>query len=178
MFFGIPNGTEVVISAILIMIAGALLEYINKERETFGMVKLDWEEGMARACRYHAFDLGSQNYFNHSTYDRKNGDLVKVGGTFDRIKKFYSASYVNSENIAAGNSDAYGTYMQWYNSPGHYENMFNPESTKVGIGVAYVKDSTFGHYWSIFTAKHSIEKVMKEFRRWYDLNVYFTLCLH
>ena len=150
-FLGMPDGTEVIKSASL---SGEqeLLSYINKERVKQGMVPLEWEEGLAKASRYHAYDLGSQNYFNHSTYDRKNGRLVKIGGTFERIKKFYSATYVNSENIAAGNSSAYDTYMQWFNSPGHYTNMFNPESTRIGIGVAHVEDSPFGHYWSMCTA--------------------------
>ncbi len=150
-FSGMPDGTELVKSASL---SGekALLKCINTERIKQGLVPLEWQEDLAKASRYHAYDLGSQNYFNHSTYDRKDGKLVKIGGTFERIKKFYSASYVNSENIAAGNSTAYATYLQWYNSPGHYANMFNPESTKIGIGVSYLEDSPFGYYWSMCTA--------------------------
>jgi len=150
-FNGMPSGLEVVKSFDL---SGEqeLLMYINKERNKLGMVPLEWEEDLAKASRYHAYDLGSQNYFNHSTYDRKNGELVKIGGTFERIKQFYNASYVNSENIAAGNSSAYATYIQWFNSPGHYKNMFNPESTKIGIGVSHVEDSPFGYYWSMCTA--------------------------
>ncbi|HIP32579.1 MAG TPA: CAP domain-containing protein [Crocinitomicaceae bacterium] len=152
MFFGMPNGNEIVQSA---SVSGEqeLLGYINAERKKKGLVPLEWEEDMAKASRYHAYDLGTQNYFNHSTYDRKNGKLVKVGGTFDRIKKFYTKSFVNGENIAAGNESPYLTYQQWFNSPGHYEIMFNPESTKIGIGVFSVEDSPFGYYWSMCTAK-------------------------
>ena len=150
-FNGMPTGNEIIHSA---DINGEqeLLGYINAERKKKGMVPLVWDEDLAKASRYHSYDLATQNYFNHSTYDRKNGKLVKVGGTFDRIKKFYSKSFVNSENIAAGNSTAKATYMQWFNSKGHYENMFNPSSTKIGIGVFYVEDSPFGHYWSMCTA--------------------------
>lgn len=150
-FFGMPEGDEIISSANLSE-EQKLLDLINLERNKLGLVPLVWEEGLANASRYHAYDLGTQNYFNHSTYDRKDGKLVKVGGTFERIKKFYSKSYVNSENIAAGNGSAYDTYMQWFNSPGHYKNMFSPESTKIGIGVANVEDSPFGYYWSMCTA--------------------------
>ncbi|MBL1279146.1 MAG: CAP domain-containing protein [Fluviicola sp.] len=152
MFFGMPSGNEVIQSE---SESGEqeLLGYINAERKKLGMVPLEWAEGLAKASRYHAYDLGTQNYFNHSTYDRKNGKLVKVGGTFDRIAKFYSASFVNGENIAAGNESPRQTYMQWFNSKGHYDIMFNPISTKIGIGVYYVEDSPFGYYWSMSTAK-------------------------
>ena len=151
LFYGMPSGSEMILSSNK---AGEqeLLGYINAEREKQGMLPLEWEEELAQASRYHSYDLGTQNYFNHSTYDRKNGKLVKIGGTFDRIKKFYSKSFVNSENIAAGSQKPHDTYMQWYNSKGHYENMFNPESTKIGIGTYYVEDSPFGHYWSMCTA--------------------------
>ena len=151
LFYGMPSGSEVILSSNK---AGEqeLLGYINTEREKLGMLPLEWEEELAQASRYHSYDLGTQNYFNHSTYDRKDGKLVKIGGTFDRIKKFYSKSFVNSENIAAGSEQPYDTYMQWYNSKGHYENMFNPESTKIGIGTYHVEGSPFGHYWSMCTA--------------------------
>ena len=150
-FFGMPTGSEMILSSSK---SGEqeLLGYINAERMKKGMVALEWDEDLAKASRYHSYDLGTQNYFNHSTYDRKNGERVKIGGTFDRIKKFYDKSFVNSENIAAGNESPKATYEQWYNSPGHYENMFNPSSTKIGIGVYYVEDSPFGHYWSMCTA--------------------------
>lgn len=129
-----------------------LLKLINAERIKQGMAPLEWEEDLARAARYHAFDLASQDYFDHGSYDRKSAKLVRVGSTFDRIRKFYTKSFVNSENIAAGNGDAEATYGQWYNSKGHYDNMFNPNSRKVGLGVAYKEGSTYGYYWVFCTA--------------------------
>lgn len=152
MFNGLPTGREIVTSADL---PGEreVLRLVNAERKKKGQKPLIWDEKLARAARYHSYDLATQNYFNHSSYDRKDGKLVKVGGTFDRIKMFYSDSFVNSENIAAGNKSANATYLQWYNSKGHYDNMFNPESGKVGIGVFYDASSPFGYYWTMCTAK-------------------------
>ena len=151
-FYGLATGREIVSSADL---PGEreLLRLVNEERLKKGQVTLVWDEDLARAARYHSYDLATQNYFNHSSYDRKNGELVKVGGTFDRIKRFYDKSFVNSENIAAGNKDAIATYNQWYTSKGHYENMFNPDSRVVGIGVFYDPNSPFGYYWTMCTAK-------------------------
>ncbi len=150
-FFGMPKGTEIVKSASL---TGEqdVLKLINAERAKLGMGALEWDENLANAARYHAYDLATQDYFDHKSYDRNGGKLVQVGGTFDRIKKFYSASFVNSENIAAGNSLPKSTYEQWFNSPGHYKNMFNPSSEKVGLGVFYDENSTYGYYWVFCTA--------------------------
>ncbi len=150
-FFGLPRGNELVTSADL---EGEqeVLALINEERIRKGMDPLEWNEDLARAARYHAYDLATQDYFDHGSYDRKNGELEKVGGTFERIRKFYSKTFVNSENIAAGNASAEDTYQQWYNSKGHYDNMFNPSSKKVGLGVFYDENSTYGYYWVFCTA--------------------------
>ena len=149
--FGMPNGTENVRSSNLVE-EQALLGMINKERQKLGMNPLVWEENLAKAARYHAFDLGSQKYFDHNTYDRVNGELVKVGGTFTRIGRFYNASSLNSENIAAGSESADGTYEQWFNSQGHYDNMFNKQSKKVGIGFYYDENAPLKFYRVFCTA--------------------------
>ncbi|MCR9173936.1 MAG: CAP domain-containing protein [bacterium] len=151
-YFGMPSGMEI-ISSYNLQSEREVLEYINKERLKQGMSILEWDEDLAKAARYHAFDMGSQNYFDHDSHDRtRSNKLTKVGGTFERIRKFYSASFVNSENIAAGNQGAHDTYMQWYHSKGHYENMFNKSSRKIGIGVVYVPGSSYGYYWVMNTA--------------------------
>lgn len=149
--FGLPSGNENVKSSNL---EGEqkLLTLINGERVKLGMTPLIWDEKLARAARYHAYDLSSQDYFDHNSYDRVDGKLVKVGGTFTRISRFYNESSVNSENIAAGSKTAEGTYDQWYTSSGHYDNMFNKRSQKVGIGVSYNENSPLKFYWVFCTA--------------------------
>lgn len=150
-YFGKPTGQEMITSY---SVAGEreMLKYINAERIKQGMKELEWDEDLARAARYHAFDMGSQDYFSHDSQDLVNGKLMEVNGTFERIKAFYKKSFVNSENIAAGNEGAKDTYMQWYNSPGHYANMFNKSSAKAGVGVCYVSGSSYGYYWVFCTA--------------------------
>jgi len=151
LLFGLPNGNENVKSSNPVG-EQKLLELINKERTKKGMNPLIWDESLARAARYHAYDLASQDYFDHNSYDRENGKLVKVGGTFTRIGRFYKGSSANSENIAAGSETAEGTYDQWFTSKGHYDNMFNKQSEKVGIGVGYNENSPLKFYWVFCTA--------------------------
>jgi uncharacterized protein YkwD len=150
-FFGMPLGDENVPSYNE-SAEKELVAIINKARKEKGMGELIWDEDLARAARYHACDLATQNYFTHNTYDSINGKLVEIGGTFERIRKFYTKGFVNSENLAAGNEKAEHTYNQWYNSPGHYQNMFYAASKKVGIGVFYDENSSYGYYWAFCTA--------------------------
>lgn len=150
-YFGMPSGRELINSYDKLS-EREMLDLINKERLSQGMQPFSWDEDLAKAARYHAFDMGSQNYFDHQSYDRSNEKLTVAGGTFTRIGAFYSASFANSENIAAGNEAAVHTYKQWYHSQGHYDNMFNASSTKIGIGVVYVPESEYGYYWVMCTA--------------------------
>ena len=54
----------------------------------------------------------------------------------------------SGENIAAGNSTAERTYWQWYHSPGHHRNMFNPKWSRIGVGYVKIEGSPFVHYWT------------------------------
>ncbi len=151
LYFGLPTGNEEVPSANHASEL-ELLDILNKARAEKGMGKLVWDEDLARAARYHACDMATQEYFDHSSHDRVKGELVEVGGAFERIRKFYTSGFVNSENLAAGNHDPKRTYMQWYNSPGHYMNMFNASSKKVGIGLYQKSGSPYTYYWGFCTA--------------------------
>lgn len=150
--YGIPEGTEV-FPAQSAEKEQQLLELINAERLKKGIPPLKWNEDLARASRYHATDLATQGYFDHHSYDRYGDELIQVAGPFERIDRFYKATAVNSENIAAGSENANGTYRQWYNSKGHYENMFNPDSRYIGIGMHADPGSPYGYYWVMSTAK-------------------------
>jgi len=151
-FNGMPKGTENVASY-SVKNEKELLIMINKERKRQKMDTLIWNADLSRACRYHAMDMGTQGYFDHNSYDNIGGRPKEIGETFDRIRAFYNASFVNSENIAAGNESAAGTYDQWYNSKGHYANMFNASSKYVGIGVVKVPNSEYEYYWVFCTAE-------------------------
>lgn len=150
-FFGLPNGSEYVPSTYP-MKEKELLNIINEERRQNGLQDLVWDKQLARAARYHAFDMASQEYFSHETRDRSPEGVITIGGPFDRIRKFYRSGFANGENIAAGNSSAKGTYHQWLNSEGHHRNMLKRQSIKAGIGVAYLPGSPFGWYWVFCTA--------------------------
>lgn len=128
-----------------------LIGLLNKARLEKNLQPLTIDPDLVRAARYHAMDMAKENYFSHESQNKVNGKLVKSAEAFDRIKTFYPSGG-NTENIHAGSEDADGAYDAWYNSPGHYENLFNESATKVGIGFIYNENSDYNYYWVFCTS--------------------------
>lgn len=146
------NG-EITVDVKYMQAANALFRQINEARSKAGLGTLQWDKDLARAAFYHAKDMATEDYFDHDSKNRINGQLQEAEETFVRIGKFYKSGFAHSENIAAGNSSPEMTYQQWFNSPGHYRNMFKSESTHAAVGVFYDPNSTFGWYWVFCGAK-------------------------
>ena len=51
------------------------------------------------------------------------------------------------ENAAAGASSPQEVMDVWMNSPGHRQNILNPDFRYLGVGYAYVSDSQYNNYW-------------------------------
>lgn len=145
-FNGIPTGNEDIPSSD-ISVELEFLKILNRARIEKGLNPLSLNQDLCRAARYHSYDMGSQNYFAHASYDRPNNGskLIEVCGTFTRIRKF---AVCYGENIAGGNGSAEGVYDQWFNSPGHYKNMFAPNNKEIGIGFIKVPGSKLTYYWT------------------------------
>ena len=124
------------------------LDTLNKVRIEQGLHPLKLNQDLSRAARYHSYDMATQSYFEHDSYDRKNewSNLERVTTFSVRLQQFSSLG--SGENITAGSNDAYSTYNQWYNSPGHYENMFDKDYTSIGVGYINVPGSIWEHYWT------------------------------
>jgi uncharacterized protein YkwD len=145
---GLPTGSENIESSSLNEEI-SFLKILNIARKEKGLDPLKICQDLSRAARYHSYDMGTQNYFQHSSFDRqgKCGNLEKVGSFADRCKKFLKV-WGLAENIAAGNYDAQSTYDQWYNSEGHYKNMFSEKYTHIGIGFIKIPNSSYTYYWT------------------------------
>lgn len=122
------------------------ISYLNTQRVKRKLKPLRINSQLMKAARYHAADMATEGYFNHDTHNIIKGKTVKTMYTFDRVAKFYPG-FTNCENIAAGSTDYIGVYNQWFNSPGHKENMFNATSDIIGVGCYYDEKSPFGYYW-------------------------------
>lgn len=124
---------------------------LNRARLEKKLTPLTIDPDLVRAARYHAMDMAKENYFSHESQNKIKNKLTKSLTTFERIKLF-SPSGGNSENILFGSSNAEDAYDVWFNSPGHYENLFRESSQKVGIGFVYDVMSEEKYYWVFCTS--------------------------
>ena len=112
----------------------ATLCLINGERADHGLGALSHNGTLAGAATAYAQDLVAGSYFSHTGRDGS--------GVFDRIERsgylVDGAGWVIGENLAWGTGGLAtpGAIMQaWMNSPGHRDNILNPEFREIGIGI-------------------------------------------
>lgn len=139
--FGVPSGNA--------DYEQQVIELVNAERLANGnLAPLKKVDALTEAARYHATDMGQDNYFNHNTYDRNNGVLIEVCGIWDRVVGYYGSGWsALAENIAAGYSTPAGAMAAWMNSSGHRANILNPNLREIGVGYASVAGSSYTRYW-------------------------------
>ncbi len=123
-----------------------VVELVNQQRAANGdLPPLKRVAALDKAARYHAADLGFDNYFAHDTYDRSGGSLVRVCGTFERIRQWYDWSAAG-ENIGAGYRTPEDVMAGWMRSDGHRRNILNPNFREIGVGY-FSGAGDYGIYW-------------------------------
>jgi uncharacterized protein YkwD len=146
-FNSIANGNEDVPSSSTAQ-ERDFLAILNKARIEKGLNPLKLKYNLCRAARYHSYDMGTQGYFQHDSYDRRSecSGLERVSSCQERLVQFTGRG--GGENIAGGNESAEATYKQWLNSPGHYKNMFSDRYEYIGIGYVKIAGSKLIYYWT------------------------------
>ncbi|MBS0388721.1 MAG: CAP domain-containing protein [Proteobacteria bacterium] len=94
---------------------------------------------LAEAAAGHARDMARQHYFEHQ--DRSGhtpADRVRATGYRDRRV---------GENIARGRLSTEDAIAGWRTSPGHCENLMDPEFTEMGIAYASEPGTGGEVYW-------------------------------
>ncbi len=124
-----------------------VVELVNQERANNGnLPPLKRAAALTSAARYHATDLGVDNYFEHDSYDRSGGSLSHVCDTFDRVGLWYQNWRSAAENIAAGHRTPEDVVKDWMSSSGHRSNILNKDFTEIGVGY-YKGSGDYGTYW-------------------------------
>lgn len=105
----------------------AVVDLTNQERTKAGQAPLKESRLLDEAARLKAEDMFKNNYWNH----------VSPEGTqpwyfFDKAGYVYAYA---GENLARNFDTSAGVIAGWMNSPGHKENLLNPNYTDVGIAV-------------------------------------------
>jgi len=126
----IPGGDETVDGESAL--ENEVFKLVNQARASAGLRPLTQNSDLTRAARYHARDMMEDAYFDHDSYNRENGSLVRICDPFTRISRFYAKP--SAENIAKGQSSAEKVMDSWMNSPGHRKNILSPTSNTIGVG--------------------------------------------
>ena len=103
-----------------------MLRLVNGERVKNGLSPLKLDIEITRVARLKSQDMIENNYFSHNS--------PTYGSPFDMMKTFGIKFIYGGENLA-GDSTIKDAHQSLMNSPGHKENILNPNFTHVGIGV-------------------------------------------
>ena len=126
-----------------------VVELLNRERANNGnLPPLKRVDDLTMPARYHATDMGGDNYFNHDTYDRPRETLSFVCGVFDRMGRWYTDWRAAAENIGAGYVSPETVVASWMTGGGHRLNILNPAFTEIGVGY-YRGGGQYDVYWVV-----------------------------
>jgi uncharacterized protein YkwD len=120
---------------------------INMERSSRGLPPLKRVPELDDAARYHAYDLGEDNYFSHDTMDRIDGELKTVCSAWDRIIPYYTPPEWQwlGETIAGGQSTPKDVLTSLMGSEPHRAILLSPEMWEIGVGYHQTRDGRT--YW-------------------------------
>jgi uncharacterized protein YkwD len=103
-----------------------MLAFVNAEREKAGAPPLVMDEGLRRTARAHSSDMWQRQYFAHTDPDGHD--------PFDRMRAGGAVFSTAGENLALARSTE-RAMEGLMNSPGHRQNILDPDFRRVGIGV-------------------------------------------
>jgi hypothetical protein len=107
--------------------ARQIVALANRDRAAQGLAPLQWDASLAAAALAHAQRMAQEGSIAH----RYGGEpdlaerAAKTGAHFQLIE----------ENIAVGQSAAQ-IHDGWMHSPGHHDNLMNPQIDHIGVGLA------------------------------------------
>ncbi|MEL6136100.1 MAG: CAP domain-containing protein [Cyanobacteria bacterium J06628_6] len=105
-----------------------LLRLTNAERAAIGLSPLRLSAELGDAAQAHAEDMARRGELSHT-----GGDGSSMGDRIDATGYRYRAA---GENVACGSARGSATLQQWMGSPGHRQNILNPDFTEIGFGQA------------------------------------------
>jgi hypothetical protein len=102
----------------------------NQERAKAGLPPLKAEIRLETAAFGHSTDMAVNNFFTHvgSNGAELPARLAAVG---------YTGWTAGGENVGAGFPTASSVVAAWMNSPGHRNNILNPNYREIGVALVY-----------------------------------------
>ena len=102
---------------------------------------LAWNPLLLKAAAGHSTDMAQKNYFSHTGQDgRSPAQRITAAG--------YNWSTIG-ENIAAGQRSVEEVMSGWAKSPGHCQNLMNPNFREVAVACVRNDAADYRLYWSM-----------------------------
>jgi uncharacterized protein YkwD len=127
-----------------------LLQRINRVRatgyrcggRTMGAASpVKWDASLYSAAAGHSLDMARRNYFEHRSPEGRD-----VASRVTAVRYHWRAV---GENIAAGSLGPAEAMQAWLESPGHCENIMNPDYADVAVACVADSHSQWGTYWTM-----------------------------
>ena len=122
-----------------------ILELVNEERVEAGLDPLAIDSQLDLAANLHTDEMVQADLMSHQLPGEADlGDRVSdTGYDWSRLGENVAAGYTTPEAVVDG----------WMNSPGHRENILNPDFTEIGIGYEFAPDNNdnigdYDTYWT------------------------------
>ena len=122
-----------------------ILELVNIERTKRELDPLSIDNQLDQAANFHNDEMVRADMMSHQLPGEADlGERVSATGySWTRVAENISAGYTTPEAVVEG----------WMNSPGHKENILNPEFIHIGIGYEYAPDKNnafddYDVYWT------------------------------
>lgn len=110
-----------------------VFDLTNQQRVQNGLLPLTLNLTLNDVAEKHSQDMSTRNYFSHQGLDGSQ--------PWDRMRaEGYNYSRA-AENIAFGQPTAQDVVNAWMNSPGHRQNILNPNLKDIGVGY-------YSGYWT------------------------------
>ena len=114
-----------------------ILNMVNAERAKLGYAPLTMNEDLLNVSAVRAQEIKTKYSHTRPNGTRWSTAYKEAGITYTGTK---------GENLMWGVNTAEQFYSAWFNSPGHYRNMTNPNFTQIGITI--YQDPTTGYRYA------------------------------
>ena len=119
-----------------------LVARVNTFRAARGLPTLAVSDTLAAAAKWMSVDMGSRNYFAHTSLDGRSPTQRMADAGYPAFGTW------TGEDLAAGFTTTAEVLNGWINSPAHYAVLINPQYHAIGVGRGYSAGSTYGWYWT------------------------------
>jgi uncharacterized protein YkwD len=119
-----------------------VIDLANAERKKAGASTVSVSDVLLKAAQQHSANMAKQEKLSHS---------IDGKGLAKRLTEIGYPYKSCGENVARGQQTPADVIQAWMNSPGHRENLLNPDHSEIGVAFSTGADGRL--YWTMILAR-------------------------